>query len=135
MSRLRLVTSRFNMSNQKQMKIQIHRSLVEIWGIRSPEVRAYNQIVEKSERWDKYQHEKYGPLGLHKNEKISYTSEDVENLIGQKTESNSWLPNDGQIFRMTWSYLFARAGWILMAYVAMFGFLGLLFLIMYLGVT
>jgi len=123
------------MSNQKQIKQQIHRSLVEIWGIRSPEVLAYNKIVEKSEKWDKYQYEKYGPPGLHKNEKISHTSEDVKKLLGQKTETSSWLPNDGQIFRMTWSYLFARAGWILMAYVVMFGFLGLVFLVMYLMVT
>ena len=117
------------------MKQQIHRSLVEIWGIRSPEVLAYNKIVEKSEKWDKYQYEKYGPLAIHRNEKISHTSEDVKKLLGQKTETNSWLPNDGQIFRMTWSYLFARAGWILMAYVVMFGFLGLVFLVMYLMVT
>tara|TARA_E500000331_G_C17143608_1_gene663905 strand:- start:650 stop:1030 length:381 start_codon:yes stop_codon:yes gene_type:complete len=100
------------------------------------------ELVDKSEKWDKYQYEKFGPPGLHKNETstrraspLRETNCAADDLGGQRQQQkSSWLPNDREIFRVTWSYLFARAGWIFMAYIMMFGFLGLLFLGMYMAV-
>lgn len=96
------------------------------WGALSKEHSFARKLVEKSNKWDKYQYEKFGPQAKHKNEK-KYTATNSE-IHSDKT---SWMPNDREIFRVTWSYLFARAGWIFMAYTMMFVFLGLMFAGMY----
>jgi len=113
------------------------------WGALSNEHRVARDLVEKADKWDNYQYEKFGPAGLHKKEKkmsalscppdstrVALRGEDLGNL-GQQQKKESWLPKDNDVFRITWSYMFARAGWIFMAYTTMFLFLGLLFVGMY----
>jgi len=99
------------------------------WGALSKEHSMVRDIIKKAEKWEKYEYEKFGPAGMHKNEKHTTAP---ENNPGQpQQQKTSWIPNDKEIFRVTWSYLFARAGWILMAYIVMFGFMGIMFLVMY----
>ncbi len=111
------------------------------WGALSAEHRMARDLVQKAEKWDNYQYEKFGPPSANKKENNSraipprQTNCAADDRSRQRQQQReSFLPNDREIFRVTWSYLFARAGWIFMAYVMMFGFLGILFLGMYMAV-
>ncbi len=110
------------------------------YGGLSKEHTIIRDLVKKAEKWEKHEYEMYGPPSANKKEKKATSTGDgscaAEGLGGQsQQQKETWLPNDREIFRATWSYPFARAGWIFMAYVVMFGFLGLMFFVMYLMAT
>ncbi len=122
-------------------KSEFKKKISVQYGALSKEHRLARELVDKAEKWDNYQYEKFGPPSANKKENSSratptrqanYAAADLGGQRQQQKET--LLPNDREIFRVTWSYLFARAGWIFMAYVMMFGFLGLLFLGMYMMV-
>ena len=122
-------------------KLDFKAKISKTFGPLSPEHRIARDLVNKAEKWDNYQYEKFGPPSANKKEKSSRASHGLptdcaaDDLGGQRQQQkDTWLPNDREIFRVTWSYLFARAGWIFMAYVMLFGFLGLMFLGMYMAV-
>tara|TARA_B100000674_G_C37961192_1_gene972089 strand:- start:751 stop:1125 length:375 start_codon:yes stop_codon:yes gene_type:complete len=120
---------------------EFKKKISTTFGPLSKEHSLARELVKKAEKWDKYEYERYGPPSQEK-EKIRRA---VPNPPGgcaattaadrSQQQNSSWMPNDREIFRVTWSYLFAQAGWIFMAYIAMFGFLGLMFLAMYMIAT
>ena len=112
------------------------------WGALSKEHSMLRDVIKKAEKWEKHEYEIYGPPSANKKEnhrraidatERAYAAGDIGGQSQQQKEG--WLPNDREIFRMAWSYLFARAGWVVMAYIIMFGFLGLMFLAMWLMAT
>jgi hypothetical protein len=102
------------------------------WGPLSKEHSMVRELVKKSEKWDQHEYEKFGPPRFHESEREVPRKEKHAQL---RAEKDSWLPNDREVFRITWSYLFARAGWIVMMYIIMFGFFGLMFLAMWMMTT
>ena len=120
---------------------EFKKKISTTFGPLSKEHSLARELVKKAEKWDKYEYERYGPPSKDKEKSSRAVPHPPRDSAAKETadrpqqQNSSWLPNDREIFRVTWSYLFARAGWIFMAYVAMFGFLGLMFLVMYMIAT